>query len=942
MNLGGAAVGDFNKDGKMDVAVIDSTANTLTIFLGNGDGTFTQGASYSTGHRPMAIVAVDSNNDGKLDLVVANNNDKSVSSFLGTGDTSGSFVLAGTFSTGVIPPSSLAAGNLDSDGKPDLVVGSVNISAFGVLPGLGNGSFASVRMGSYPGGLPSEGVALADLDGDGKLDLIFSGQPASYYRGNGNLTFQNPLTLDISGYNSIAIADLNGDGHNDVVLSGSLRTGSSVILSDGQGGFLAAKRYAQIPFATGPSATAVAVADLHGDHKLDVITVSSVGGVVQVIRGNGDGTLQGAFAYDFQGTDIAVSQAVGDFNGDGKSDIATLDGAGRLSVLLNTDNYSFSLITPVNYGFESGPITAADVNNDGKMDILVAGQSHISILLGKGDGTFQAPVIIDIPTASFPAHGLIVADLNGDGKPDIAFSSSTPELTPGAGSVTFGILFGNGDGTFQTLQPQDNYSLTSKIFGLLPAADLNGDHKLDIVAVGSNFVAIYLNNGNGVFTTGNVYPLDDSAFGAPAGAIGDLRGIGVNDIVIGVGNSNTPKLNILKGNGDGTFVNSTVALNRGAAGLAVADFDGDGKLDVAVQEFGFDLEIFPGLGTGAFGTPILRQSSSEPMVAVDMAGGGVPDLVTIDTYPMIVPNAGGSKITFKPSTNPAMYGQTVTLTATVQPTVPGIPTATGTVSISDASTLLGAPSLSSGGAAFSTSFAVGTHPISAQFSGDANYFARSLPAITQVVTKATTTASLTSIADPQKAIVPMTFRATISPGTTGSPSGTVTLKDAGTQIATSLLNTQTSSAVFKINNLSLGQHNFVLSYHGDSNFLSSDSAPLAEKVIGFDVSSPRNPRPGRGTSSQSGTGHIRISVTGTVDAPMHLECINLPLGLRCSFSQQDFELNGSQLIDATITREVIHAQRLGISRSPKIPASVEIKATSGGLSKTIILTPQTP
>jgi hypothetical protein len=928
--FGGAAAGDFNKDGKMDVAVVDSNANTLTIFLGNGDGTFTKGASYPTGHRPMAIIALDSNVDGNLDLVVANNNDNSVSSFLGIGD--GTFTLKGTFGTGFVSPSSLAAGNLDSDGKLDLVVGSLNIGAFGVLPGLGNGNFASVRLGTYAADFPSGGVAIADLDGDGKMDLVFSGQPASYYRGNGNLTFQSPVTLDVNGYSSLAIADLNGDGHNDIVLTGSLRTGSSVILSNGHGGFLAAKRYAQLPFADF-YASLVAVADLHGDHKLDVITVSNVGGVVQVIRGNGDGTLQGAFAYDSQVSDIAISQAVGDFNGDGKADMATLDGTGKLSVLLNTGNYSFSLIPSVDYGFESGPITAADVNNDGKMDILIAGQSHISVLVNKGDGTFQTPVIIDIPSASFPAHGLIVADLNGDGKPDIAFSSSTPELTPGAGSVTFGILFGNGDGTFQTLQAQDNYSLTGKIVGLLPAADLNGDHKLDIVAVGLSSVAIYLNNGNGVFTTGNVYTLDDFAFDAPAGAIGDLRGSGVNDIVIGKGNSTTPKVNILKGNGDGTFVNSTVPLTRGAAGLALGDFDGDGKLDVAVQEFGFELEIFPGLGTGALGTPILRQSPASRVVAVDMAGGGFPDLVTIDTYPVIIPNAGGSHISFVSNINPTMYGQTVTLAATVQPTVPGV-LSSGNVTISDGSSLLASPPVSSGTASLSTTFAVGTHTIHAQFSGDDNLFARTLPTITLPVNKATTTSNLTLSSFLVFGSRSASFAAAVTSATGGVPSGSISLMDGSSLISTSALDGG-GHATFSMT-LAPGAHDIRLSYAGDANYAASTSTASATRVLDLALSAGRTSRSARSHAiSAQPKFQIQVAAVGGEVSPVHLECVGLPAGSACVFSEQDFVLNGSRVIEGSIVTSTSRSRRVSGRATATIPQAVQIRSTAGEIQKTL-------
>ena len=941
-NLRGVVVGDFNSDGKMDIAVVDSgeitpdaQANTLTVFLGNGDGNFTLKASYPTGHRPMALVAVDSNNDGKLDLVVANASDNSVSSFLGAGD--GSFTLAGTFSTGIIPATSIAADNLDADGKPDLVVGSDSTNAFGVLPGLGNGSFASIRQGSYPSVNVSGGVAIADMDGDGKPDLIFSGNPVSYFHNRGNFSFDTAVTLDSGGRGgeTVSIADLNGDGHKDIVVSKTNSGNVSVILSDGHGGFLQPKYYAATSFCS-----AAAIADLHADNKLDLITVSSTGGRnVQVIRGNGDGTFRGALSFGFQSSDLITSQAVADFNGDGLPDIVILNGSSELGVMLNTGNYSFSVSPLVNYGFEAGNVTAADVNNDGKMDVIVAGPSHISTLLGNGNGTFQAPFIIEVPTFIFPSHVVAVGDFNGDGKPDIAFSSSTAGLTAGASSTSFGILFGNGDGTFQGLQLQDSYSLTQTNTGVL-AADVNGDHKLDIVAIGSSSVAIYLNNGNGIFTTGNTYQLSSSYLDANV-AIADLRGNGKKDIVISKVDFFNPKLTVLLGNGNGTFslttypLNSTVNPQTGSA-LTVGDFDGDGKLDVAIAEIG-QLEILSGLGTGAFGASTLYQSSATGVIAAaDMAGGGVSDVVALGTYPMIFPNTGGAKVMVNSSANPAVFGQTITLTATVQPTLPGAPMSTGSVLFADGNTVLGTLPLNAQAAGLSTAFAVGTHPIHVQFSGDDNLFARSLTAITQVVNKAPTTIALTSSSASVVAGRQIVLGASVTPGTPGTLSGTAFLHDGGSSIATRQVNAS-GQATFGSFTLTPGPHSITITYGGDLNYSSGSSPTYAINVVDFTLSTPRASRPLRAgnTGGAKQIFQLELASNGGQVPGIHLSCPSLPENYSCAFTQQNIDLNGTALVTGTISQNT-RAARLTRAGHPQL-RSVTVCATAAALQRTVTI-----
>ncbi len=302
-------------------------------------------------------------------------------------------------------------------------------------------------------------------------------------------------------------ADLNGDGNLDVAAVGLYTNTVSVYVGNGHGRFQHHGDYATGVVTVGGDS--LVVGDFNGDGKLDL----AVRGIA-VLLGNGDGSFQHAVNYPAGDAFLAV----GDFNGDGKLDIASTDSSGVVYVLLGNGDGTFQ--KPVSYGTGSaaGFITIGDFNGNGILDLAISVDNGVTILLGNGDGTFQAPV--NYPTAGAP-YGLYAADLNGDGVLDlVVLSTTTPKVS---------VLLGNGDGTFK---PHVDYPAGGDAFrgGV---ADVNGDGKLDVVITTwythNNQFFVLLGNGDGTFQKPRAY----TAGGYPLGtAFGDFNNDGILDLAI--------------------------------------------------------------------------------------------------------------------------------------------------------------------------------------------------------------------------------------------------------------------------------------------------------------------------------------------------------------------------------------------------------------------------
>jgi Chitobiase/beta-hexosaminidase C-terminal domain/FG-GAP-like repeat/FG-GAP repeat len=453
------AAGDFNRDGLLDIAVAIGRDGTLdgsiAVFLGNGNGTFHTSRLFPVGSAAWTLVARDFNGDGAPDLAVGNTGSTTISVLLGDG--TGAFPAAPSIAVG-LHPESIAAGDFNGDGIADLVTADMGSSTVSVLLGNHDGSFkppVAFAAGSNP-----VSVAVGDFNRDGRLDLAVANYGAdNYYSdtvastvsillGNGDGTFQLPQAFEAgSGPHAVAVGDFNRDGILDLVVADygpqTLRgTTVSILIGRGDGTFAAPRA-----FAAGNGPNSVAVGDLNGDGKQDLVVTDYEDTTVFILLGNGDGTFQPAPALAVGHAPKAA--AIADLNGDGIPDLAVADHfSDTVSVLLGYGDGTFRARQWFETGRNPAWVSVADYNGDGIPDLAIANwfATTVQVLSGKGDGTFNPPTAFGVGAAPGP---MALGDFDGDGQPDLAVanyvSSSVSVLInkmPRVAAPTFGVAPG--------------------------------------------------------------------------------------------------------------------------------------------------------------------------------------------------------------------------------------------------------------------------------------------------------------------------------------------------------------------------------------------------------------------------------------------------------------------------------------------------------------------
>jgi hypothetical protein len=519
----------------------------------------------------------------------------------------------------------------------------------------------------------------------------------------------------------------------------------------------------------------VVTGDFNGDGIPD-LAVASFSGAVSVLIGNGDGTFRGH--VDYATGAGARGIVIGDFNGDGKLDLAIANQTSNtVSILFGNGDGTFRGY--VDYPAGTGPFSLAtgDFNGDGSLDLAVVNQSanQVSILLGDGGGGFVFLGSYD--TGQLP-FGIVTGDFNGDGRLDLAVANYT--------DGTVSILLGNGDGTFGT---HTDYA-TGTLPEMLATADLNGDGKLDL-AVGTNQatgsrISILLGNGDGTFQLHNDIP----AGSKPRSVIpADFNGDGKIDLA--VANYGSSSVSLLLGNGDGTF-SSRIDYPTGTSpqSITAGDFDGNGRLDLAVANYGSNtasvLLQVPAVTLSpsslSFVGQVVRTTSAPQSITLTNTGSAALNVTGI-TVQGDFAQTNTCDITIQPGSNCA-------ITVTFTPTVSG--TRSGVLTIADNAV---------------------NSPQTVSLSGNGMI---------------ATTTTLSSSLNPSKFGQAVTVTAVVVPAQSGTPTGSVTFYDGTTSLGYVTLSK--GAAHLTVSTLTAGSHSLTATYSGDGTFVTSTSPVLTQIV----------------------------------------------------------------------------------------------------------------
>ncbi len=733
-------VSDFNADGAPDIVVVNSSTTTISVLINNGDGTFAAPVSHNLGTKALAVTTGDFNNDGNNDFIASGHNltcpnwcepiNSRVTLFLGHGD--GTFSNGWTF-TALSSPGAITVADFDFDNKLDLV--SIDTHADDKYPGknvnvfFGNGDGTFHNPLFYVIGSTPSRVDIGDTDDDGLLDIVVLKPPGPIQnvvilRGTIDGLFHPPQWHD-GGVKpaDISIADYTADGATDIGIVNSVGGIGSVTLmvANGAGGFpTSLPKY-------GPATDYITVADFTGEGHLDFARTSSTTNGVGVYSGSATGSFEstGTFSadgkerhllaedFDADGiTDLAVatdppifgniSVAIGtqdaqlfqqaktfpapsyaqnlvaaDLNGDGNLDMVqgtgTSSGSGQKTlylyfgmgngalanpVSLHTGAEAWSaavgdfnddgipdLVTgsklmrgngdgtfraPVNHGAKGCYIDVGDFNDDGAQDLATAEcepwpynqTGAVWIVLGNGNGTFKPATKI---TGNSHPKGIIVSDINNDGRADLVDWGTFYPIAP------VNVRLGNGDGTFLPPLVLDNFG---DYLADVDVGDLNGDGNVDLVACTyENYVKVLFGNGDGSFQGFINVPLAMWAFHS---TIGDLDNDGDLDIAVARPNGGNPvpadDLAILFNNGDGTFLSGGNYANIADPNHIIsADLDGDGRLDLIVSEDDYSqaqMHVFLNTPNATFVGVRANEVNADPgaLAAGDFNGDAFPDL----------------------------------------------------------------------------------------------------------------------------------------------------------------------------------------------------------------------------------------------------------------------------------------------------------------------------
>jgi hypothetical protein len=613
------AFADLDGDGLDEVVASTCRAHTVSVIRVLAGGALGERVDYAVPDCPRAVVATDVDGDGHPDLAVVTYNSR-MAVFRNAGD--GTFLAPVYYQVGSLAEA-LAVADLDGDGYPDLATASQDSGEVGVLWNDGAGGFKPQVTWAIGGEI--EGIAAGDVDRDGAMDLVVAGKKITgairVLRNLGGRAFEILAGPKAGGQSvfGIALADLDDDGWLDLLAADVYGSGLDV-LRGGAGGFAAPERWSGCEASIG-----VAVGDLDGDGRPDV-AVGSNQYTGSVFLGRAERPVE------LRGIGEVKAWTAADLDGDGNADLALADRAGRgVTILLGDGRGGFAPAAVVPVPFAPIEILAADLDGDGRLDLALVDsdwsntrESGVAFLRNLGGLTFAAA-----PTTAVckSPRNAVVRDLDGDGRLDLAVAC--PEFH---GPSSVGVLIQRDDGFAVARYPVASGGGAYGA-GAFAVGDLDGDGAPDLVMGGwdSSGLTVLTNRGDGTFETGMVVASCALAWDT---AVADLDGDGVLDVVqaCAAANSTVPGvLAVSRGLGAGAFATPTeVRAGVNPLTVTVRDLDGDGIPDlVATDTLDDTITVARGSGGGAFLPPVayaVGRTLGAPL-AVDIDGDGRRDLV---------------------------------------------------------------------------------------------------------------------------------------------------------------------------------------------------------------------------------------------------------------------------------------------------------------------------
>jgi VCBS repeat protein/flagellar hook capping protein FlgD/FG-GAP repeat protein len=630
----GIVVARLDGDGYPDLAVV-TPDGSVSVFRGRGDGGFDHLFSQLAGRSASAVTAADLDGDGLDDLAIlgAFGEDTTTVSLGVLINQNGSFAPPAGYSVRSWTRS-IAAGDLNGDGRPDLAIGVAGgyQSAVAVLLNQGDGTLGSSVSFVVPGGAPY--AAIGDLDGDGDADLAAAeATTVTGLLNNGSGSFAIAGTTPLYAYaQNAAVADFDGDGRADVATSGDALGRVIALGSAGNGTFFDPPLY----FGSSPGGRGIASGDVSGDGHPDVVTAdlgtSGQGSMTVLVSG----APRSCPRKDLRSGAGASGVVAADFNADGAPDVAAANEDRTLAVMLNDGFGGFSDARRYALGTLSQNLAAGDLDADGRPDLVASNfiESTVTLYYNKGDGSFYGGVNLGV--GPHP-RWVELADVDGDGRPDLVTADYNDAIY--AGSVSVLRNLGN-----RRFAPPASYAVGVGPY-MVRAANMNKDEMPDLVVTNydGQSVSVLMNHGDGTFANAVTYA---NAWNLSVTAA-DFDHDGDNDIA--VTNFKENSVTVLKNDGTGVLSHfARIPVGPQPRSIQAAIVKGDGDVDLVVALSGTSQVItLENDGSGLF-----TVSSSTCIVGVNPKALIVTDFDHNAGQDLATANTGAGTITVLPDVGP--------------------------------------------------------------------------------------------------------------------------------------------------------------------------------------------------------------------------------------------------------------------------------------------------